>query len=75
MSIKVAIAGVGGFGYMYVDHFCRLVETGKVELVAAFQKFSERYRIVNSFSVFFKPVTIVPFFDFRLVCFNILITR
>ena len=35
MSIKVAIAGVGGFGSMYVDHFCRLAEAGRVELVAA----------------------------------------
>ena len=43
MSIKVAIAGIGGFGIKYVDHFCRLAEAGKVELVAAAEFFPEKY--------------------------------
>lgn len=43
MSIKVAIAGVGGFGSMYVDHFCRLAEAGRVELVAAAEFFPEKW--------------------------------
>ena len=43
MSIKVAIAGVGGFGYMYVDHFCRLAEAGSVEIVAAAEFFPEKW--------------------------------
>ena len=42
MSIKVAIAGIGGFGIKYVDHFCRLAEAGKVELVAAAEFFPEK---------------------------------
>ena len=43
MSIKVAIAGVGGYGSMYVDHFCRLAEAGSVEIVAAAEFFPEKW--------------------------------
>lgn len=43
MSIKVAIAGVGGFGYMYMDHFCRPAAEKRIELVAAAEFFPEKW--------------------------------
>ncbi|MBE6366896.1 MAG: Gfo/Idh/MocA family oxidoreductase [Lentisphaerae bacterium] len=35
MSIKVALIGVGGYGYVYMEHLCRLVEEKRIELIAA----------------------------------------
>ena len=43
MSTKVAFIGVGGYGHRYVENFCRLAETGKVELVAAAEFFPEKW--------------------------------
>lgn len=44
MSIKVALIGVGGYGYMYVENFCRLVEEKRIELVAAVDFFPEKWQ-------------------------------
>ena len=44
MSIKVAIAGVGGFGYMYVENLCRLADEKKLEIVAAAEFFPEKWQ-------------------------------
>ena len=44
MSIKVAIAGVGGFGYMYVENLCRMADEKKVEIVAAAEFFPEKWQ-------------------------------
>ena len=44
MKAKVALAGVGGYGYNYVENLCRMAENDGIELVAAAEFSPEKWQ-------------------------------
>ncbi len=44
MKAKVALVGVGGYGYNYVENLCRLAEENRIEFVAAAEFAPEKWQ-------------------------------